>query len=135
MDQSFRKAAEPTLPADAVVQVISQDRQGVLWFGTRLGVARYENGVTRFLTKKDGLAADDIHVILEGANGDLWVGGYSGGLTRIRNGQFDPLDREGWSAQQQHLVNARGQRRRPMDWDLRRRSLPSPECANSRTTR
>jgi signal transduction histidine kinase len=58
-----------------------------MWFGTRLGLARYENGVTRFLTKKDGLAANDIHVILEGANGDLWVGGY-GGLTRIRNGQF-----------------------------------------------
>ncbi len=77
----------PKLPDEAVVQAISQDRHGTLWFGTRQGLARYEKGVTRFLTRKDGLAADDTHTILETANGDLWVGGY-GGMTRIRNGEF-----------------------------------------------
>jgi signal transduction histidine kinase/ligand-binding sensor domain-containing protein len=77
----------PVLPDEAVVQAICQDRHGTLWFGTRQGLARYENGVTRFLTRKDGLAADDTHALLESANGDLWVGGY-GGLTRIRKGEF-----------------------------------------------
>jgi signal transduction histidine kinase/ligand-binding sensor domain-containing protein len=83
----FHIPGGPVLPDEAVVQAICQDRQGTLWFGTRQGLARYANGVTRFLTRKDGLAADDTHAILETANGDLWVGGY-GGLTRIRNGEF-----------------------------------------------
>jgi hypothetical protein len=30
------------LPQDAVVEAICEDHQGVLWFGTRMGLARFE---------------------------------------------------------------------------------------------
>jgi signal transduction histidine kinase/streptogramin lyase len=83
----FHIPSGPALPDEAVVQTMCEDRRGTLWFGTRAGIARYEHGVTKFLTKKDGLAADNTHAIVEAANGDLWMGGY-GGLTRIHHGEF-----------------------------------------------
>ena len=43
--------------------------------------------------RKDGLASEDVRVIIEDSSGDLWIGGY-GGLTRLHNGQFT-----GWTEQ------------------------------------
>jgi streptogramin lyase len=43
--------------------------------------------VSKLLTDQDGLAGEDVRVIMDGSAGDLWIGGY-GGLTRLRAGQF-----------------------------------------------
>jgi len=48
---------------------------------------RFKNGTWSLLTTKDGLATDDLRVILEGRSGNLWIGGY-GGLTSLNHGQF-----------------------------------------------
>ncbi len=69
------------------IQAMHQDREGTFWFGTTLGLIRYRDGVCKLFTVQEGLAGDDIHVIVESAAGDLWIGG-AGGVTRLRNGQF-----------------------------------------------
>ena len=83
----FRSPPGLTIPDHAVTQAIHQDRSGTFWLGTSAGLIRYREGVSTRLTAKDGLAGDDVRVIVESVQGDLWIGGY-GGLTRLSNGQF-----------------------------------------------
>ncbi|MGH7176570.1 MAG: ligand-binding sensor domain-containing protein, partial [Tepidisphaeraceae bacterium] len=75
------------LPDRTLVSAIHEDRAGALWFGTTRGLARYQAGVSTIYTEKDGLAGDDVRVIIEDAAGQLWIGAY-GGLTRLKDGQF-----------------------------------------------
>ena len=99
----FRIPSGPILPDEAVVQAICQDRQGTLWFGTRQGLARYENGVTRFLTQKDGLAANDTHAIRRGGQRRFMGGRLWRSDADSKRGVY-PLDGERWFAERQHLV-------------------------------
>jgi signal transduction histidine kinase/ligand-binding sensor domain-containing protein len=85
-DGQIRKP-DASLPEHAVAQAILQDRGGTLWFGTTNGLVAYRDGPSRVLTTQDGLAGNDVKVIVESALGDLWIGGY-GGLTRLHDGQF-----------------------------------------------
>jgi signal transduction histidine kinase/ligand-binding sensor domain-containing protein len=75
------------LAAPRLVQAICQARDGALWFGADNGLVRYQNGATTKFTTQDGLAGDDIKVIIEGADGRLWIGSYSG-LTLFKDGKF-----------------------------------------------
>jgi signal transduction histidine kinase len=79
----------PTLGSDhTVVRTIHEDSEGVLWFGTDQGLLSLKHGVWRLETSKDGLAADNVSVIISSRTaGTLWVGSY-GGLTCIRKGHF-----------------------------------------------
>jgi signal transduction histidine kinase/ligand-binding sensor domain-containing protein len=83
----FRRPDKPSLPKDAVVQAMHQDRSGALWFGTNQGLARLQDGVTQLFTTREGLSSEDVRVIAEDTSGDLWIGGY-GGVARLHNGQF-----------------------------------------------
>ncbi len=83
----LRKAKDPVLPDNAVVQAILQARDGTLWFGTRNGLFSMKEGVTKRFSVQEGLQTNDIHVLIEDRAGDLWIGGY-GGLTRLHNGSF-----------------------------------------------
>jgi len=69
------------------IQAMHQDPQGALWFGTDHGLLRFQGGVWSLLTTKDGLATNDLRVIIDGRAGNLWIGGY-GGLTSLDHGQF-----------------------------------------------
>ena len=68
-----------------VVQVIHQMQDGGIMLGTPKGIYILAGSNSRWMTAHDGLACDDVRVILEDRSGDTWVGGY-GGLTRIHNG-------------------------------------------------
>ncbi len=70
----------------AVPQVIDQTADGAMLFGTPEGLDIIRGSSLRHLTAADGLAADDVRVILENGD-DLWIGGY-GGLTRLHQGQL-----------------------------------------------
>ena len=70
------------------VQVIYQDRLGFMWFGTQLGLTRY-NGYSFEAFHMEGEAAKivregTIYAILEDTKGDFWVGTKARNLVRCR---------------------------------------------------
>ena len=83
-----RLATPPGLPKEMpTIQAIHQARDGAILLGTTNGIYVLDEPNSRWLTSKDGLATDDVRVIIEDRRGDTWIGGY-GGLTRLHNGQF-----------------------------------------------
>jgi ligand-binding sensor domain-containing protein len=77
------------------VSAICKDRAGALWFGAERGLIRYQDGALTTWMTKDGLAGDDVKVIINGAAGDLWIGSY-GGISRFKDGKFTSwTEREG----------------------------------------
>ncbi|HKQ03934.1 MAG TPA: two-component regulator propeller domain-containing protein [Blastocatellia bacterium] len=64
-----------------------EDQEGAFWFGTERGAVRYKDGVRTYFTIKDGLAGDDVKVIIGDGAGGLWLGSY-GGLTKFSDGRF-----------------------------------------------
>ncbi len=58
------------------VNAIFQDRRGFMWFGTRLGLCRFDGArFTTYTREKNGLDFDDIHSIAQDADGLLWLMG------------------------------------------------------------
>lgn len=71
---------------DDRVRDIVEDTSGVLWFATRGGLTKLEDGNFRTFTTKHGLPDDRLRDLLL-ADGSLWVAS-RGGLCRFRNQQF-----------------------------------------------
>ena len=66
---------------------IYPDRDGTLWVGWERGLIRLKDGTETEYTTANGLAGDDVKVVIgDGADG-LWVGSY-GGLTHYVGGKF-----------------------------------------------
>jgi signal transduction histidine kinase/ligand-binding sensor domain-containing protein len=82
-------AVAPDLVRDGTtVNVIHHDPQNATWLGTDRGLLRLVDGRVTRLTTRDGLATDDVRVIIDDQiTGGLWIGGY-GGVTRWRDGRF-----------------------------------------------
>jgi signal transduction histidine kinase len=78
------RLVETALPAQSV-QVIHQAPDGAMLLGTPKGLYVLNGPGSHWVTAKDGLATDDVRVILEDRHGDTWIGGY-GGLTQVHNG-------------------------------------------------
>lgn len=71
-----------------VVQAILQTHDGALLLGTQTGIDRYtiqRNDQSLQLEHQTSIHNGDVRVIIEGKNGDLWIGGY-GGLSRLHEG-------------------------------------------------
>ncbi len=78
---------DPALAIRAHITKIYQDKSGILWFATNgYGVIRYDGDSTVYISRKDGLASDEVRAITEDKNGSVWFG-TSGGVT-----QYDPGD-------------------------------------------
>ncbi|MEM7582441.1 MAG: two-component regulator propeller domain-containing protein [Acidobacteriota bacterium] len=72
------------------VYSIAQDRQGFMWFGTKVGLNRYD-GYSFKVFSHDPYALDTlseafVRVVFEDRDGILWIGTHLGGLNR-----FDPV--------------------------------------------
>jgi signal transduction histidine kinase/ligand-binding sensor domain-containing protein len=80
----LRRVNEAIVPDGAWVAAIHEDRTGAIWFGTTRGLVRYVNGGLRTYTTADGLAGDDVRVIIDGGADRLWIGTY-GGLSLLEH--------------------------------------------------
>lgn len=83
------------------VSIITQTRDGAMWFGTTSGVSRLKDGVFTNWTTENGLSNNYVRDIYEDQDGIIWFGTYGGGLNRLRkekithittkNGLFDDI--------------------------------------------
>lgn len=74
------------LPSNTVTSII-QDDEGFLWFGTQVGLVRYD-GYNYKIYKNDpknnnSLPNNFIITLLEDSEGYIWIGTYGGGLSKF----------------------------------------------------
>jgi signal transduction histidine kinase/ligand-binding sensor domain-containing protein len=86
-DGRFHPLPDEIVPSVARIAVIHHAADGAVWLGTTHGLVRYRHGITTTYTVDDGLAGNDVRVIVAGEGDDLWVGS-SGGLTHVAHGHF-----------------------------------------------
>jgi signal transduction histidine kinase/ligand-binding sensor domain-containing protein len=75
------------IPAVRFIYAIHADRENTLWIGGDVGLRRFKDGVLTSFTTADGLAGNDVKVIIEARAGGLWIGTYDG-LTHFKDGKF-----------------------------------------------
>jgi len=68
------------LPSDQV-RAVAQDAEGVMWFGTDAGLARYDGRRVQSVTT-EGLAGPRVRALGTDTSGALWVGADGGALVR-----------------------------------------------------
>jgi ligand-binding sensor domain-containing protein len=77
------------LPQNTVLSIL-QSRDGYIWFGTELGLVRFDGVRFTVFDKSNvpALRSNVVDALLEGRNGDIWIGTIGGGLTRYSRGSF-----------------------------------------------
>lgn len=74
------------LPSDRV-RAIAQDKDGVMWFGTDAGLARYDGRRTQAITSEE-VPQGRVSALSLDQDGALWIG-TEGGAARYAKGQFN----------------------------------------------
>ncbi len=69
---------------------IHETYDGSLWFGTFLGLYRYNEGNWQSVVENMGAAEGGTSAICEASNGDFWFGTVGSGLVRYHNGRWYP---------------------------------------------
>jgi PAS domain S-box-containing protein len=70
-----------------VIRSILEDRNNVVWIGTRAGLNRWKNGKLSAYTTAEGLASNEVVAMVEDRQGRLWIG-TNGGLSLLQGGSF-----------------------------------------------
>lgn len=73
---------------DNYVTALLQTKDGVLYVGTRGGLAAIHGDSMNAFRTESGLASNYVRSLYEDAEGVLWIGSYDGGLTRFEDGRF-----------------------------------------------
>jgi signal transduction histidine kinase len=73
------------LPSDQV-RAVAQDADGVMWFGTDAGLARYDGRRIQSVTS-EGLSGPRVRALSVDAGGTLWVGADGGAFVRAAGAQ------------------------------------------------
>jgi len=83
---------EDGLPQNMVTSAV-QTRDGYLWFGTYNGLARFDGERFQAFDSANtpGLQDRRIASLFEDGQGTLWIGHEAGGITRYREGRFEPF--------------------------------------------
>ncbi|MBW8863509.1 MAG: hypothetical protein JF609_01020 [Verrucomicrobia bacterium] len=72
------------------VEVLFEDRNGLLWIGTRTGLRTWDGRKFARFSSRDGSGNSRINVICQGPGNDVWIG-TDAGLARWRDGRFENL--------------------------------------------
>lgn len=91
-EETFRRASWPT-NFNPYISAIFQDRHGVLWVGTRGGLARWDEQTWKLFTIRDGLPANPVQAIAEDSQGDIWAGTDGGGLACLHDSKWSSFSK------------------------------------------
>jgi diguanylate cyclase (GGDEF)-like protein len=91
---SFRAYAQAEGLQGLSVSTLYEDRQGVLWAGTELGLHRYERERFHVVGEEAGISSIYVRAITEDSAGRLWVG-TSNGLYVRRAARFESVQWQG----------------------------------------
>ena len=75
--------------ASSTVFEIIQTRDGFIWFATLNGASRFDGTHFTTLRTKDGLNSNATISLVEGTNGELYIGTYERGVNVLRNGRIE----------------------------------------------
>ncbi len=82
----YSKDNDSSSLSDNRLTTLFQSTDGVLWVGSFLGVNKWNflsDAFTHYRKEDGALGADVVTSIAESSIGDLWIGTYGGGITRI----------------------------------------------------
>ncbi len=82
----FTRAPGLDLSLGVATPGLLSTRQGALWIGTSIGLARYQAENTQWPTRADNLASPDVRAVVEDTGGVIWFGMYGGGLGCLQDG-------------------------------------------------
>lgn len=79
-----------------LVYTIIQTRDGYIWMGTRNGLVRFNGfGFKTFQKENESqLKSNDIRCLLEDNDGTIWIGNFNGGLSYLKEGNFQNYSSE-----------------------------------------
>lgn len=75
--------------ASSTVYDIIQDKDGFMWFATANGISKFDGNHFATFRTKDGLNSNSIISLLEGKNGELFIGNFEKGINIIKNGKIE----------------------------------------------
>lgn len=70
---------------DGSVLDIYEDREGLVWIGTTLGLCRLSRPAISVIGEREGLTIPNLYPVLEDREGAIWTGSWRGFLYRIRD--------------------------------------------------
>jgi ligand-binding sensor domain-containing protein/serine phosphatase RsbU (regulator of sigma subunit) len=79
---------------DYNTQVIFQDQQGYIWFGTTDGLIRFDGEDYRLFTVSDSLADNHVTAMTQDARGVIWIGHENGSISLFDGMRFTAFDPE-----------------------------------------
>ena len=74
--------------ASSTVYDIIQDKDGFMWFATANGISKFDGNHFATFRTKDGLNSNSIISLLEGKNGELYIGNFEKGINLFKNGKI-----------------------------------------------
>jgi signal transduction histidine kinase/ligand-binding sensor domain-containing protein len=83
----FLRGQIPVSDNSDFIYAIHSDGENRLWIGSTQGLTRFSNGAATTFTATDGLAGNDVKVIIDARGGGLWIGTY-GGLSLFKDGKL-----------------------------------------------
>ncbi|HEY6189298.1 MAG TPA: two-component regulator propeller domain-containing protein [Pyrinomonadaceae bacterium] len=128
------------LPSDQV-HAIAQDRDGVMWFGTERGLAKFDGRRTQTIAS-EGLLAGRVLVLKVDPDGFLWIGAEAG-AARLSGGEFQTVTETAGKAITAIITPERGRTvlaseqgslfecRNNRDGTLNVRAFPDPPLASA----
>lgn len=64
------------------------DSDKAIWIGSQNGLLRFKDNLTTIFTTQEGLAGNNVKVIIKDKNGGFWIGSY-GGLSHYKDGKLN----------------------------------------------
>ena len=75
--------------ASSTIYDLIQDRTGFIWFATSNGISKFDGKHFTTLRTNDGLNSNSVISLVEGNNGEIYIGNYEKGINVLKNGRID----------------------------------------------